>query len=48
MDVLEIGSRLRVCGHWCTVYRLHPLGTADVVSDDERHRWRVTGYAVRA
>lgn len=48
MDVLKIGSRLRVYGHWCTVYRLRPLGTADVVSDDRRHYWRVTGYAVHA
>ena len=48
MDVLKFGSRVRVYGHWCTVYELRPAGTADVVSDDGVHYWRITGYAVQA
>jgi len=40
-----IGQIIEVRGVLCTIIRVRPFGTVDVVSLDGQHAWRVTGLS---
>ncbi len=45
-DVVLIGQKIVVRGVVCRVFRIHPMGTVDVVSLDGLRAWRVSGLTL--
>ena len=39
----NIGDKTTVRGVSCTIVRIHPMGTVDVVSDCGKYAWRISG-----
>jgi hypothetical protein len=42
-DPPKLGMIVTVYGVKCRIFKVHPMGTIDVVSIDGRRAWRITG-----
>jgi len=43
LDRAKIGQIVKVYGHDCRIFKIHPFGTIDVVRLDETRAYRLSG-----